>query len=358
MGPFKKILILLIIIIFTYVLWRLLFRRRQLQTQTHPIKEGLNVFTTPDSELDSIKNSNPVMIQGIHSDYTNQPIRDYVFKSSYNSAITGNYVNLDMIKYLLGRGCRFLDFEVFSIDNAPVVAYTTDSNFDTIDTDNSILLDTVLSTAVSNAFSQTSPNAGDPLFIHLRIKSNDPNIYHATAKSVDFALKSKLYNKKVSKQTPLSAIMGKVVLIVDKTINRKYKDLSVCSPKENQCYDLSKYANMESGSETLFLQRYSEILNQCTAQPQILDKCPGKHGDACTNITNMRVIIPDLNYKNTQNPEYMPFIHNYGCQMVAYRFYSLDAGLKNYETFFDDNKLAIVPLAYAIRYIKEQNSSA
>jgi hypothetical protein len=263
-----------------------------------------------------------------------------------------------MIKYLLGRGCRFLDFEVFSIDNAPVVAYTTDSNFDTIDTDNSILLDTVLSTAVSNAFSQTSPNAGDPLFIHLRIKSNDPNIYHATAKSVDFALKSKLYNKKVSKKTVLSEIMGKVVLIVDKTINRKYKDLSVCSPKENQCYNLSKYANMESGSETLFLQRYSEILNQCTAQPQILDKCEGPHTDACTNITNMRVVIPDLNYKNTQNPEYMPFIHNYGCQMVAYRFYSLDAGLKNYETLFDDNKLAIVPLAYAIRYIKEHNSSA
>lgn len=351
MGFIKKVLILLIIIIFTYVLFRLLHRRSQLMKMS--TKEGLNVFATPESELSSVQNSNPVLIQGIKSEYTSRPICDYVIKSSYNSAITGNYVNLDMIKYLVKRGCRFLDFEVFYIDNSPQVAYTTDSKYETIDTDNHILLDTVLSTAVSNAFSSVSPNSGDPLFIHLRIKSGDPNIYKAVAKSVDFALKAKLHNKNVTKNTKLSEIMGKVVLIIDKTINREYKNLSSCSPKDNACYDLTKYKNMESGSETLFLQRYGELLNQCAIPPHVLDNCTGQTKDICTNVSIMRLVLPDVNFKNAQNPNYNDFITNFGCQMLTYRFYSVDAGLKNYETFFDDNKLGIVPLAYAIRYIND-----
>ena len=218
----RKVLIVLIIIIFTYIILRLLHRRSKLINVS--TKEGLNVFSTPEAELASVKSSNPVLIQGIKNEYTDRPLRDYVIKSSYNSAITGNYVNLDMIKYLLSRGCRFLDFEVFYIDNSPQVAYTTDSQYEIIDTDNSILLDAVLASAVANAFSSVSPNSGDPLFIHLRIKSNDPNIYKAVAKSIDFALKARLYNKQINKNTKLSEIMGQVVLIVDKTINRNYKD--------------------------------------------------------------------------------------------------------------------------------------
>lgn len=34
-------------------------------------------------------------------------IRNYCIKSSSNSAYTGGYMNLNMIKYVLSRGCRF-----------------------------------------------------------------------------------------------------------------------------------------------------------------------------------------------------------------------------------------------------------
>ena len=44
---------------------------------------------------------------------TNLPIQNYIVKSSYNSSIDHqNYVSKDAIKYVLGRGCRFLDFEI------------------------------------------------------------------------------------------------------------------------------------------------------------------------------------------------------------------------------------------------------
>jgi hypothetical protein len=314
MSLFKKILIFIIVIIFTYVLWRLIYNRHEILKKHIGNKEGFTFFATPDSELTSVKNSDPVIIQNINPSYASLPLRDFVIKASFNSAITGKYVNLAMIQYILSRGCRFLDFEIFLIDGAPVVAYSTDKKSDTIDTNNYILLDSVLASAVSNAFSQVSPNSNDPLFIHLRIKSSDPKIYSAVAKSIDFSMKAKLYNKNVTNNTELSEIMGKVVIVMDKTIQRDYNHLSKCSPGDSGCYNLTDFINMESGSETLFLQRYSEILNQCSAPPHILDKC--KNGsNLCTNVSKMRLILPDVNFNKTQNPDYSDFISNYGCQI-------------------------------------------
>ena len=34
-----------------------------------------------------------------------KPLREYCIKSSYNTALSGNYTSTDMIKYVLGRGC-------------------------------------------------------------------------------------------------------------------------------------------------------------------------------------------------------------------------------------------------------------
>ena len=349
---YKKIIITLILVIFTYIIWKLLKHRREILSL--PIqKEGFQFFSSsdPDSELKGLTDDSSVLIQNMNPKYTKNPLRDYVIKSSYNSAITGNYVNLDMIKYLFKRGCRFMDFEIFYINKKPVVAYSTDKNIDTLDTDNSILLDTVLSSVVSYAFSPPSPNYEDPVFIHLRIKSKDPEVYKAVSNSIDFALKAKLYNKKVTNSTILSDIMGKAVLIMDKTINRDYAKSSTCLPTEPDCYDLSKVVNMESGGDTLYLQRYSELLNQCSIPPIVKDDC-----DACTNIQNMRLVLPDVNFKNTKNPSMYDFVKNFGCQMVTYRFYTRDAELDNYETFFNDNKSAIVPLAHAIKYINDKKN--
>jgi len=360
---YKKILIFIIIVIFTYILWRLIIRRQEImkkiQTNKNIVLEG-GLFITSTTEINNSKNSNPVLIENINPNYTFRPIREYVIKSSYNSAITGNYVNVDMIKYLLGRGCRFFDFEIFYINQTPVVAYSTDSTFSTIDTDNYILLDTVLYTLVSNSFSSTSPNNRDPLFVQLRIKSNDSNVYNAVAKSIDYNLNGKLYNKPVTNHTKLSDIMGQIVIVMDKTINRNYSDAAMCSQNQQNCYNLTKYINIESGSQTLFLQNYNELLNQVTNPPMILDKCKNPKGnslDICTNISNMRVVLPDNNFKNVKNPNYSYFVINFGCQIITYRFYILDNELKNYETFFDDNKTAFVPLAFAISYINKKNNN-
>ena len=310
----KQILITIIILLIIYLIWRLIKKsneNKQYVESTHTsIKEGLlglgSIISTPDSELESLKSKEPIKILTVKQELTNLPLKEYCIMGSYNSAITGKYVNLDMVKYVLSRGCRFLDFEVFYINNkksndidelyTPVVSYVLDKNFKNLETENTVLLDKVLVAAVANGFSSNSPNNGDPLFIQLRIKPtkvdkteyssfSDDNayqdnfkknevlkkdFYRAVAKSVDYALKSKLYNGEVTQETKFADLMGKVVLIIDKTLEPKYKDYCSCNLTEQNCYDLTKYVNMESGGINLFLLQYNEILKQYTSPPTIM----------------------------------------------------------------------------------------
>jgi len=312
--------------------------------------EGFESLPAAVSETTGVTSSTPVTIKSLSNKFADQPLRQYVIKGSYNSAVSGSYVSTDMIKYVLTRGCRFLDFEVFLIndDNGKPqaqVAYSTDSTFNTIDTNNSILLDDALTTVVTNAFASPSPNGSDPLFINLRVKSNDPSIYSLVAASVDFHLKTSLYRGKVTNNTTMSSLLGKTVLLMDKTVKRSYADDCHCAKKAQSCYDLTKYINMESGGDNLFIQKYGDLLNQNSIQINILDKC-----DRCTDIANMRLVVPD---GTKQNPIIDDFITQYGSQIVPYRFYISDKGLRNYESMFDNNKCAIIPLSYALTYIKK-----
>jgi hypothetical protein len=139
MEIYKKILILILIILFFYIGYRLLKKINCCNKNKFEGLENLNA-TNEDIELNKLKNSENVTIQSIHETDTKLPLSQYVIKASYNSALTGKYVNSNMIKYVLSRGCRFLDFEIFLIDGKPQIAYTSDSKYKTIQSKNNILL--------------------------------------------------------------------------------------------------------------------------------------------------------------------------------------------------------------------------
>jgi hypothetical protein len=275
-----------------------------------------------------------------------------------------------MISYVLNRGCRFLDFEIYYIGvtktddknvttttYTPRVAYSTDTTFTTINTENSILLDDVLTTIVTSAFASPVPNLKDPLFINLRIKSNKSEVYKVVAASIDNTIRKKLYVDTTSTQTPypaipvtkyttLSDIMGKIILCVDKTIDRNYKDYTICDPTDSECYDLTDYINIETGSQELNLLRFSEVMDQCTVPVTINDD------NETTTVKAMKYVVPNAKNENSANPNISDFILKYSAQIPAYRFYKNDKQLEAYEQFFNDNKSAFVPLAVAITYFK------
>jgi hypothetical protein len=356
MNIYKKIFIALIIIIFSYIIWRLISKRNQIIKNTEPF--SFNIIPDPAiSELNKLKDTTlKIKMKSLPSTYHSLPLMDFCIKGSYNSALTGKYINIDMLIYQLSRGCRFFDFEVFYIENpesrifSPQVAYSTDNNFVTIESENSILLDNILSSLVSNAFStQNSPNNNDPIFINLRIKSNNNKIYKAVASSVDYSIKNNLYKGKVTKNTPMKNLMNKVILCVDKTINYSYKNYTNCAKYDKSCYNLTKYINIESGSENMILNRYNNVLNQKNVSLMIKDN------NLNTNIQSMKLVLPDTLPENAPNPEIEQFIMNYGCQIVPFKFYQKDENLYKYEDFFNDNNGGTIPLSVAIMYYKKKN---
>ena len=256
-----------------------------------------------------------------------------------------------MVKEVLKRGCRFLDFEVFYIKESnlyrPMVAISSDKSYTLLDSKNSVLLDKVLSTITSNAFSQTSPNNSDPIFINLRIKSRDSNVYQAVAKSIDSNLKPVLYDGTISEETKLKDIMGKAVLIIDKTVEYDYKQYATCNTEEPTCYDLTKYMHLESGSEYLNLYHYTDLLNHAN-KPVLL-----KDDNIRTTAVNMKMAIPDA-VLNKSNPLLNEFILKHGCQNVLYQFQIVDENLTLYEEFFSDMNGGIVPLSAALPYFTKK----
>jgi len=368
MKLIKKVLISIVIIIFIYVIWRLMKNRVEIKNTN----ENFSLFSNSSTnEIDNLKNSETVKIQSCRDEFSGLQLREYCIKASYNSALTGRYINLDMITYVLIRGCRFLDFEIFYIGETttdiknvkttkytPRVAYSTDNTHTTINSENSILLDNVLTTVINSAFSSPTPNIKDPVFINLRVKSNNKDVYKAVASSIDNTIRQKLYVDTTSSQTPyparrvtrntlLSDIMGKIIICFDKTINRRYKDSTNCDPADGSCYDLTDYINIETGSEDLNLLSYSEVMDQCTIPIDIKDN------NMDTNVKTMKYVIPNTKIDNSKNPRISDFVLKQSVQIPAYRFYKKDDGLKEYEEFFNDNQTAFVPLAIAIPYLKK-----
>lgn len=344
-----NILLCIIIFLILYSVILKIIRNRNVKFAN--IQEGL-IGMVDDAEFEKVKNDKNFMsissIQSMENKYAKLPIKDYCIKSSYNSATTGKTVNKKMIQYVLSRGCRFIDFEVFYIkkkDNfVPVVAESTDPNFKIFNTDNDMNLEECFSTIIGNSFSNMSPNKKDPLFVHLRIKTKDTNCYAAVAKLIDSILKPKLHEGEVTKDTKLSEIMGKIVIVIDKTIHRDYKDFAKCKSSDVNCFDISNYLNIESGSQNMNLFSLSQIEGQAKQPAMIKDD-----NVSTTSIAN-KVILPIDN--SNDNPIMKKMILDYGSQIVAYRYNKVDGNLADCETFFNDNRGGIVPLSSAIAYFE------
>lgn len=324
-------------------------QRKRVETMTG--RKNDNEFDNLKKKFDQSKIGN---ITSLQPKYGKLPIKDYCIKSSFNSATTGKHVHENMIKYVLMSGCRFLDFEIFCVRKnnnfVPVIAESDDPEFKEFSTINSIGLDKAFRTIITNAFSETSPNKKDPLFLHLRIKSKDSGCYSAVAKLIETILKPRLYDAQVDRDTKMSQLLGKIIIVVDKTIHRDYKNYAKCNHAETKCYDLSNYTNVESGSQTINLMSLVDIENGTTSPVLIKDD------NISTTSNRCKLVLPFENITN--NPSMRKMVLNQGAQMVGYRYHLNDKNLEDCQIFFNDNRGGIVPLAAAIPYFEREKKEA
>jgi hypothetical protein len=292
----------------------------------------------------------------------NLPLKELCIKASYNSAYNGYDISgNNMIEYVLSRGCRFLDFELYydsnSLSNSDidkvVVNYTADPTFTTFTnaTPNNVTFNSVM-TYINTNYSSGDfiPNKLDPLFIHLRIKSDNTHIYKYIA-DILYDSTNVLKDTQINGDTTLSDLYdnngnGKIVILMDRSI-RPDDDISIISDSKNS---LPTYISAFTGMSSWSIDTYSEIKNQKTTPPKITNNDTNE-----TNVTNLRIALPDIDPNSANPTSPFNFIEKHGIQTIACRFYKHDIFLDLYEDLFAEHQSAFVPLAKAIKYIKRKN---
>ena len=263
---------------------------------------------------------------------------DYYIKTSYNSCSGGSYkndfVNVCNLKAVIKQGVRCLDFEIYSLDNNPIVSSSTSDNYYIKETFNSVSFASVMDTIANYAFAGgTSPNPTDPLLIHLRIKSNNQEMYSNLAnilKSYDSIMLGKDYSFENSGNNlgskPLLSLKNKIILIVDKLNN---------SFLQNQ--EFLEYVNLTSNSVFMRGYNYYDVKNNQDTQ-ELTEY----------NRRDMTIVFPDKGPSPSNPSGYL--CRTYGCQMIAMRYQLVDNFLMENALFFDRAGYAFCLKPVDLRY--------
>jgi hypothetical protein len=263
---------------------------------------------------------------------------DYYIKTAYNACSGGSYkndfVNIDILKSVIKQGVRCLDFEVYSVDDNPVVATSTTDNYHVKETINSVNFGTVMDTIKNYAFSGgTSPNPTDPIIIHLRCKSNNQKMYSKLAEifksNTDIMLGMNYSYESKGKNLgniPLLDLKNKVILIIDRSNTAFF---------ENK--QLLEYVNLTSNSMFMREYDYYNVKNN-----------PDMNELIEFNRRGITIVTPN-NGTNPENPSGIVSRAN-GCQMVAMRYQMVDNNLMENTAFFDRAGYAFALKPEELRY--------
>ena len=376
---FKQTIIFLVLLSFFYIIFQLFQQRQQILSldafmeRNGDFQEGLS-FSIPskNAELTALQ------ITTVSANVTNAKtkvlsLNQYCIKASYNTAFTGNHMNKDMVKYVLQRGCRFLDFEVYPNPEAildknliPTVSCSI------VKPQTTETLSDILNTIGSYGFSAPSPVTTDPIFINLRIFSQGNKYLYTQIASViqKSSINQYLYkNPTTNVAIPidlntlssnsknnrlLSDIQNKIIILLDMNVASDYNDnTNKCNVLNlpATCVDLVNVVNVVTGNSVLTIT-YSNLLNEKYNSPSVNDD------GITTTVKRFTIVYPDtcMDLFGLSKPtSYVKMPFNYGVQIMEWPFYKNDSNLAAYETAFNKSDgSAFVPMAKMLKYIQDQ----
>jgi hypothetical protein len=302
----------------------------------------LNLNTQNCKNLESVYTKFPV-IKNINPDnptYKHR-LRDYYIKTAYNCCSSGKYkndfVNLCALKNCIKQGARCLDFEIYSVDNLPVIASSSITDFSVKETYNTVPFAKAMEVISIYAFSGGNcPNPNDPLILHFRIMSNNKDIQNSMATALYNTLEDRLLGKEFSYENngrnigafPIGNLMGKVIIMVDKS-NPIFTDTL-----------FNEYVNLASNSAFMRVLRFKDV-----------EYTPDKEELIFFNKQNMTISLPNLSSNNKNYSSALAM--TYGCQMIGMSFQNFDDNMKFYTQYFDEAGSAFVLRPDRLRYIPE-----
>jgi hypothetical protein len=332
-------LVLLIIVITSYFIIRFVYSKINLEKKNCTRLTKVYKQLAP---LVSLTQQGPV--DGV--DKSEYVLRDFYIKTAYNCCCGGqfknDFVSLCALSTCIKQGVRCLDFEIYSVHDAPVVAVSSVEDYTIKETYNSLAIEDIFQTIKHEAFSGgTCPNPNDPLILYFRIKSNNAIIYNKIAIAIKQHLSSNMMlNPEYSYEyagspnapaknlgaVPISKLESKIIIFIDGAKNKLYRSTK-----------LDEYINMSSNGA--FLEDLTYTMVKDNINPKLLDD----------NKTGMSIILPDLNMNDKNHNFNIP--RNEGCQMIAMSFQNYDSNLEHYNEFFDSKKTAFVLKPANLRFI-------
>jgi hypothetical protein len=265
-------------------------------------------------------------------------IRDYYILGSYNSCNSGNSlknntISLSSLQNVISQGVRLLDFEIYSLENVPIVSTSSSpNNYYIKESNNYIDFADALETIINNAFNiSTCPNPTDPIFISLRIKStnqkmfdNLANIFKSYQTTTPYMLDPEYSFEYQSCNTnssgcisqnlttlPIYLFSSKIIIMIDR-LNTSILD--------NQ--NLMEFVNITTNSINCRLITNYEMKNSPDQQ-----ELQNFNKNSCTIVT------PD-NGTNPSNPSIL-MANILGIQFTAMNFSNVDSYLTECIDFFN-----------------------
>ena len=255
---------------------------------------------------------------------------NFYVKAAYNcmcaDGYKNNWVNECALTKCIEQGARFLDFEVYSLHFQPVVAASTANNYNIKETYNFEYLSTVFETLYNSAFNENITQAyNDPMIIHLRLMTENTEIYNLIATYI----KTHLDNNSSNYLLPKSLTIGdpnydhnNILKAQVKTFAKKFIIIVYQSESVINQSNLKNYVNLRSGSAYCRLLRYQSIFSAGENNKLLIDETKEKY----------TIILPDVE-NSLENYDYYKPLTN-GCQIIAMKFQNMDENLIKYNDFF------------------------
>jgi hypothetical protein len=317
--------VIIIMLLLTLFIW--IFHKIGLKDET------CNKFSTNSTSASNVsyfQNNTTIKSDAIpYFDNSYSILINYFVKSSYNSCCGGeyknNFVSICALEKCIKDGCRFLDFEIYSYNNIPIVASSTANNNYIKETYNALLLDEVLKTINDLAFTPVIDNKNKGTACH-----NDPLILNFRVMSTNITMLQEM-GKLFEKYIPLT---GNKFLFNkdDAVLNMKMKDLF---QKVIIICDFNPNSNILLNDKLTILKNYVNLKGKGT-------KCNTFRYNNTTTIDDTQrrftIVLPNLD-NSTQNFNSISSFTT-GCQAICMKHQTdenSDSNLKFYNAKFNSN---------------------
>ena len=269
-------------------------------------------------------------------DISNSILKNYFVKSAYNcccgDGYKNNFVNLCALEKCIQNGCRFLDFEIYSYNNEPIIASSTANSNYIKETYNSLTLDEVLSTITSKAFNAIDTNCSkDPLILNFRIMSTNLTMLEKIGKLFELHLdiatgigtfklmKQHSYTNGTILNVNMKDLYKTIIIICDFHPSNNILE----TDPDQKLVKLKSYMNLKGKGEYCKTYRYNEIVGKTT---QFIDETK----------RSFIIVLPTLN-NSVYNNEFASS-YGYGCNAIAMKYQTSDANLIQYNKQFAENE--------------------